>query len=159
VVVTSSYVEVVMLDGRHRFLSRTVVALHDVGAPWGPFMRTRVVTEARRFLGLQYLWAGTSGFGFDCSGLTHSVYRALGVTIPRDADAQYARGAKIALRSGLRWGDLVFFRNPSGVIHHVGLYVGDGRMIHAPATGQAVQITSIYRYPYYGEFAGGRRYV
>jgi cell wall-associated NlpC family hydrolase len=156
---TASSVEVIMLDGRHLFVRRSVVALHTPGSAWPTLTGARLVAQARVFLGLQYLWAGTSGFGCDCSGLTHSVYRALGTTIARDADAQYAKGARIALRSSLRLGDLVFFRNASGRIHHVGIYVGDGTMIHAPATGQAVKLTSIYSEPYLSEFAGGRRFV
>ena len=114
------------------------------------------MAEARRFLGLQYLWAGTAGFGVDCSGFTHLVFKALGVTIPRDADDQATIGTRVATRGALRAGDLVFFRNASG-IHHVGLFVGDGRMIHAPATGSAVTTVSLAAEPYRSEFAGGRR--
>jgi cell wall-associated NlpC family hydrolase len=107
---------------------------------------------------LQYLWAGTSGFGFDCSGFTCLVHQALGVTIPRDGAPQSAAGVKVAL-SSLRGGDLVFFRDSSGQIHHVGMYVGSGNMIHAPATGQPVRVVSLSAEPYAREFAGGRRYV
>ena len=136
-----------------------MVALHQVGAAWPELTGDKLVAEAKRFLGLGYLWAGTSGFAVDCSGLTYSVYQALGKTLPRDADAQFLRGVKIAARSSLRRGDLVFFRNSSGVIHHVGMYVGDGKMIHAPRTGTVVQVTSLQTQPYSGEFAGGRRFT
>jgi cell wall-associated NlpC family hydrolase len=156
---TDTGVEVVLLDGRHAYLRRSAVALHRAGAAWPAPAADGLVREARRFLGLQYLWAGTSGFAYDCSGLTYSVYRALGKTLPRDADAQYRKGVKIAARSSLRRGDLVFFRDAAGLIHHVGMYVGDGRMIHAPRTGEPVQITSLLAEPYRGEFAGGRRYA
>jgi len=156
---STTSVEVVLLDGRHVWLRRAVVALHKPGAPWPRLTGTALVAQARQFLGLQYLWAGTSGFGFDCSGLTHSVMRALGTTIPRDADAQAARGTRIASRVALHPGDLVFFRSAAGTIHHVGMYVGGGRMIHALATGQAVRITSLSVEPYASEFAGGRRFV
>ena len=157
--VTDTSVEVVAIDGSHLYLHRSVVVLHATGAPWAPPTEARLVSEAKRFLGLQYLWAGTSAFGFDCSGLVHSVYRRMGVQIPRDADAQFASGTKISLRSNLRPGDLVFFRNGSRVIHHVGMYIGEGRMIHAPQTGQPVQVVSLSVEPYRSEFAGGRRYV
>jgi gamma-D-glutamyl-L-lysine dipeptidyl-peptidase len=156
---TDAAVEVVLLSGRHAFLRRSVVALHEAGAAWPQLTGDKIVTEARRFLGLGYLWAGASGFAVDCSGLTYSVYQALGKTLPRDADAQFLRGVKIAARSSLRRGDLVFFRNSSGVIHHVGMYVGDGMMIHAPRTGTVVQVTSLQTQPYGSEFAGGRRFT
>ena len=99
-----------------------------------------------------------SGFGLDCSGFTCLVYQALGVTIPRDAAPQAADGVKVA-RTALRAGDLVFFRGSSGQIHHVGMYVGGGRMIHSPATGSPVSVVSLAAEPYAREFAGGRRYV
>ena len=59
----------------------------------------------------------------------------------------------------LRKGDLVFFRNRSGAIHHVGIYAGRGRMIHSPRTGQPVQVSSITKGIWAREFAGGRRYL
>ena len=155
---TPTSVEVVLLDGQHRYVRRSAVALHRQGTAWPELTGSRLVTEAKRFRGLQYLWAGTSGFGFDCSGFTHLVYRALGTIISRDAGAQRSMGRRVA-RSSLHPGDLVFFRVPSGVIHHVGMYTGGGGMIHAPRTGRAVQLTSIYGVPYSAEFAGGRRYA
>ena len=156
---TSTAVEVVLLNGRHLYLRRAVVALHAAGAAWPKPTGARLVKDARRFLGLRYLWAGTSGFGLDCSGFTHSIFHAFGITIPRDAAPQAARGRKISTRSALRPGDLVFFRNAAGVIHHVGMYVGAGKMIHSPATGRPVVLSSLYAAPYFSEFAGGRRYV
>ena len=155
--VTADAVQVARPDGASGWLRRAAVALHDDGAAWPQLTGARLVAEARRFLGLQYLWAGTSGFGYDCSGFTHAVCRALGTTIPRDADDQMAAGRRVATRDRLRPGDLVFFRDASGSIHHVGMYVGDGKMIHAPRTGGAVSIVSLGTRPYASEFAGGRR--
>ena len=155
---TPASVEIAMLDGRRLYLKRSAVALRSRGAPWPQPTGAQLVSEARRFLGLQYLWAGTSGFGFDCSGFTCLVYQALGVTIPRDGAPQFAEGVKVA-RAALRAGDLVFFRGASGQIHHVGMYVGGGRLIHAPATGCPVSVVSLSQEPYSREFAGGRRYV
>ena len=155
---TPSSVQVAMLDGRRLYLARTAVVLRSRGATQAPPTGAQLVAEARRFLGLQYLWAGTSGFGLDCSGFTHLVYRALGVTISRDAAPQSAQGVKVA-RGSLRAGDLVFFRGSSGLIHHVGMYVGDGCMIHAPATGLPVSVVALTGEPYSREFAGARRYV
>lgn len=156
---TPTSVEVVLLDGRHRYVRRSAVALHRPGTAWPGLTGSRLVAEAERFRGLQYLWAGTSGFGFDCSGFTHAVFSALGKTIPRDAGPQRAGGTPIATRAALRPGDLVFFRSASGAIHHVGMYVGGGNMIHAPRTGQAIQVGSIFARPYSAAFAGGRRFT
>ncbi len=155
---TPTSVQVVLLDGRRVYVRRSVVALQERGTPWPAPAGSRLVEQARRFLAVQYLWAGTSGFGPDCSGLTWAVHAALGKTIPRDAAPQSARGARIATRAALRPGDLVFFRSASGTIHHVGMYIGGGRMIHAPRTGSPVATVSIYAEPYFSEFAGGRRY-
>lgn len=152
-------VEVVMLDGRHLYLRRSAVALHSPGAAWPRPTAAQVVVEAKTFLGLQYLWGGTSGFGFDCSGFTHSVYDALGVTIPRDAAPQAGGGTKIPSRTALQPGDLVFFKDSSGYIHHVGMYVGGDSMIHSPSTGQPVGYASLSKEPYKSEFAGGARYL
>jgi len=155
--VTADAVEVAGPDGESGWLRRAAVALHDDGAAWPELTGARLVAEARRFLGLQFLWAGTSGLGYDCSGFTHSVCRALGTTIPRDADDQMTAGRRVATRSRLRPGDLVFFRDASGSIHHVGMYTGGGKMIHAPRTGSAVTIVPLGVQPYASEFAGGRR--
>ena len=91
---TQTSVEVVLLGGRHVYVRRSVVALHKVGEAWPKLTGDKPLTEARRFVGLQYLWAGTSGFAFDCSGLTYCVYHALGKTLPRDAAPQACRGRR-----------------------------------------------------------------
>ncbi len=150
-------VEVARPEGGSAYLRQSALVVHAAGTPWPALSGARLVAEARRFLGLQYLWAGTAGFGLDCSGFTHLVFRALGVTIPRDAADQAGAGRRVATRGALRPGDLVFFRGASGTIHHVGLCVGDGKMIHAPATGSAVTMVSLAAEPYRSEFAGGRR--
>jgi cell wall-associated NlpC family hydrolase len=154
---TDTAVEVGLVDGSRAWARRAGVVLHRAGTAWPRPTGAQLVALARRFLGLGYLWAGTSGHGLDCSGLTHLVYGAFGVTIPRDAADQAAAGRRIATRAALRAGDLVFFRNASGAVHHVGLYAGGGRMIHAPGTGSVVTAVSLSAEPYRGEFAGGCR--
>ncbi|NUK29859.1 C40 family peptidase [Parageobacillus sp. VR-IP] len=128
----------------------------DIPAPTGEDL----VNTAKQFLGLPYLWAGTSGFGFDCSGFTHTIYKAHGITIPRDSSVQAQFGTPVP-ESELQPGDLLFFayNNGKGKIHHVGMYIGNGKMIHSPNTSTTVRIDD-YRAPGYGEeFAGARRYI
>jgi cell wall-associated NlpC family hydrolase len=152
---TSAYVVVSLIGGRRVAVRRSAVMLHTRGAAWGA-TRAKVVAEARKFTGLQYLWAGTSGFGYDCSGFTYSVYHAYGRTLSRDADRQAAHGTAVG-RASLLPGDLVFFRDsPSGPIGHVGMYVGNGNMIDSPQTGVAIRVEPVSSYPYY---AGARRYL
>ena len=152
-------VEVRTPDGRSLWLAGTQVAVGAPGASTRTPTGSAIVSEARKFLGLPYLWGGTSGFGFDCSGLTHAIYAQLGVTIPRDATPQFAAGQPVTRVRDLRKGDLVFFRNTSGSLHHVGIYAGRGRMIHSPRTGQPVQVSLITKGIWRREFAGGRRYL
>lgn len=155
VAATRSTVEVLTLDGRRLHAARRAVRLTSAAAA-RTATGAALVTEARRFLGLPYLWAGTSGFGFDCSGFTYAVHAQLGVAIPRDAGAQSRAGRPVA-RGALRPGDLVFFATRSGV-HHVGMYVGRGRMIHAPRTGATIRIESIRTRHWTREYAGARRF-
>jgi cell wall-associated NlpC family hydrolase len=122
----------------------------------GPVARA-AVRWALAQLGDPYRW-GTSGpDSFDCSGLTSSAYRAAGVAIPRVSRAQWAAGPHVAV-ANLLPGDLVFYAdNPSdpATIHHVGMYIGNGLMVHAPHTGDVVRVASIWR----ESFAGATRIV
>lgn len=129
---SATRVRVAVPGAQDRWLRRSDVDLHKSHAAIPDPTPRRLVAEARRFAGLKYLWAGTSGYGFDCSGLTHLVYRAHGITIPRDAADQAKRGRSVAY-SNLRPGDLVFFGRPG--ITHVGMYVGNGDMINASNSG------------------------
>lgn len=152
---TAAYVVVTLIGGRTAAVRRTDVALHATGTSYGA-TRAKIVTEASAFLGLSYLWAGTSGFGFDCSGFSYAVYQRYGVTLSRDADQQAVHGVPVAA-ADLAPGDLVFFRGSSaGPISHVGIYVGNGNMIDAPHTGAAIRIEPVSSFPYY---AGARRYL
>jgi cell wall-associated NlpC family hydrolase len=111
-----------------------------------------IVASARAFLGVRYLWGGTAAFGFDCSGLIELVFRANGVVVPRDADAQALRGRPVA-RSSLRPGDLIFYGRTH--VHHAALYAGSGKMIEAPNSASFVRLAPVRS----SDWAGARRYV
>jgi cell wall-associated NlpC family hydrolase len=117
-----------------------------------PLTRADLVRSAKLFHGLRYLWGGLSAWGYDCSGLTWAVFRAHGVTIPRDADAQFAAGRPISLEDA-KPGDLIFY----GVkfVHHVTMYLGRGRMIEAPNSASEVRIVPIRT----DDFAGVRTFL
>jgi cell wall-associated NlpC family hydrolase len=117
----------------------------------GPVARA-AVRWALAQLGDPYQWGATGPDRFDCSGLTSSAYRAAGVTIPRVSRAQWGAGPHVAV-ANLLPGDLVFYGdNPSNpaTIHHVGMYIGNGLMVHAPHTGDVVRVASIWRESYVG---------
>jgi cell wall-associated NlpC family hydrolase len=116
-----------------------------------PRTRADLVRTAKEFLGLHYLWGGLSRWGYDCSGLTWAVYRAHGITIPRDADAQFAAGAPVSLTKMLP-GDLLFYEHP--VVGHVAMYIGGGKMIESPNSRSEVRIVPVRT----SDFRGVRRF-
>lgn len=108
-----------------------------------------IVAYASNFLGVPYVWGGTSPSGFDCSGFVQYVYAHFGISIPRTSQEQQGVGTSVS-RGNLQPGDLVFFGSPA---YHVGIYVGNGSYINAPKTGDVVKIASVDR----SDFSGGRR--
>lgn len=152
--VRSAGLEVVVAlpSGGKGRLARSAVELDRSPGPRRDATRAAIVAAARRFLGVRYLWGGTSAFGFDCSGLIHLVYRAHGLVIPRDADAQALKGTPVS-RARVRPGDLLFYGRPH--VHHVALFAGAGRMIEAPGSASWVRLVPVRSHDY----AGARRYL
>jgi cell wall-associated NlpC family hydrolase len=113
----------------------------------------KAVAIARRYLGTPYRWGGSSpATGFDCSGFVMFVYAKLGVSLPHNAAAQYGFGRSVP-RARLAPGDLVFFDG----LGHTGIYVGGGRFIHAPHSGDVVKISSLGESWYASRWVGARR--
>ena len=98
-----------------------------------------VIERALAQVGKPYIWAGVGPAGFDCSGLTLFAYAGVGVNLPHSAAAQYGIGTHVS-RAQLQPGDLVFFYSP---ISHVGLYIGNGMMVHARTLGQPVAVVPV----------------
>ncbi len=118
----------------------------------------QVVTTAKKYLGVPYVYGGASPQGFDCSGLVQYVFKELGVSLNRVAADQTAHGTPVT-KDQLCPGDIVFFHNTSkyDTINHVGIYVGDGNFIHAPQTGDVVKITTMDSGYYARTFVAARR--
>ena len=117
-----------------------------------PVTRADIVDTAKQFLGLHYLWGGLSRWGYDCSGLMWTAYRAHGITIPRDADAQFAAGRPVSLAQVLP-GDLLFYEHP--IVGHVAMYIGGGKMIEAPNSRSEVRVVPVRT----SDFRGVRRFL
>lgn len=103
--------------------------------------RMEVVAHALAMTGQPYRWGGTQPGGFDCSGLVTYAYRQAGFSLPRRAIDQAEQARRLPPQA-LAPGDLLFFR-VDGAIAHVGIYMGDGRMVHAPGSGKVVRIDAI----------------
>lgn len=97
---------------------------------------SQVIAYAKQFLGVPYVWGGSTPSGFDCSGFTSYVFRSVGINLPRVSRDQQRVGTRIPVTQ-VQPGDLVFRGNPA---YHVGIYIGNGQYIHAPQTGDVVKI-------------------
>ena len=120
--------------------------------------RAEALLQALLSLGLDYRYGGSSPeTGFDCSGLVAHVFReAYGIRLPQNARAQSEYGVRVSLAE-LRAGDLVFYNTLNRPFSHVGIYLGDGRFVHAPKTGAQVRVESIQGNYWMKRFDGARR--
>ncbi len=123
------------------------------------YLREELVRTARSFLGVPYLWGGTSSeAGFDCSGLTMTVYQLNGLDLPRTSREQYVTGAPVD-RSSLEKGDLIFFATKGDKVSHVGIYAGDGLIIHAPGRGKMIRTDLLAKEYFIRAYVGARSYL
>jgi hypothetical protein len=118
-----------------------------------------LIKTAKRFIGIPYRWGGASvEKGFDCSGLTMTVYRLNGLELPRKAASQFQAGKPVP-RHALKTGDLVFFATDGdNRISHVGIFSGNGAFIHAPSRGKRIRVSSLSSVYYKERYRGARRY-
>lgn len=114
-------------------------------ATGGSTQADKAIAFARDQLGKPYVWGATGPDSFDCSGLTQAAYKAAGIDLPRTTYDQVNVGTRVA-ETDLQPGDLIFFYSD---VSHVGLYIGNGEMIHAPHTGTVVKIAPITEMPFY----------
>jgi murein DD-endopeptidase len=120
-----------------------------------PTVGERAAAIAVKAVGVPYRWGGTSpAGGFDCSGLVYWAYGRLGIELPHSSYALYDQGRRVA-RSRMKAGDLLFF---SG-LGHVGIYIGRGRMVHAPHSGRLVEVVKLGRSSYGSRLVGIRRVI
>lgn len=126
-------------------------------AQTNPQGESAVVDSARKYLGTPYVWGGTSPSGFDCSGFVQYVLAENGKSIPRTSQEQFASGQAVD-KSNLQAGDLVFYNWSGGTeATHVGIYEGNGKMIHAPHSGDVVKEVDFNSYGQ-NAYLGARRY-
>jgi cell wall-associated NlpC family hydrolase len=123
------------------------------------YLREELVRSARSFLGVPYLWGGTSAdIGFDCSWLTMTVYQLNGFDLPRTSREQFVTGNPVD-RSSLEKGDLIFFAQQGEKVSHVGIYTGGGQFIHASGKGKRIRVDSLSQDYFRRMYLGARSYL
>lgn len=157
-------------SGSTGWVSTDYVTIYDKGSvPSGPnvpetppvtsgYTGQDIVNLAKKYLGVPYVWGGTTPSGFDCSGLVQYVYKEIGVYLPRVTYDQVNVGQTVS-RNDLQPGDLIFFTsegNPSD-IGHVGIYAGNNEFIHAPAPGSVVKYSSLSNVYYNKQYYTAKR--
>ncbi len=123
------------------------------------YIRNELVKSAEQYIGVPYVWGGSTSAGFDCSGLTRAVYRLNGIDIPRVSRDQYKNGTAVK-KTQLLAGDLVFFATQGGrTVSHVGIYVGDGLFIHSPKKGDTVRRERLNNSYWSKVYVGAKSYI
>lgn len=119
------------------------------------YINRRVISHAMQYIGVPYVFGGTSPYGFDCSGYVQYIFAHAGINLPRTADAQYEVGTPVST-TDLMPGDAVFFTTYTYGASHVGIYLGDGNFIHA-SSSRGVTISSLSSAYYSTHYIGARR--
>jgi hypothetical protein len=127
-------------DGRFGWIRRQEVSVREASFRYPVRGRQKTAETGMRFLGVPYLWGGTTPLGFDCSGLVQLIYKMNGIDIPLDADMQFMVGTPVGTRE-MEPADLLFFSTKSSGITHGGIYLGDGDFLHASGKANGVTVT------------------
>lgn len=117
-----------------------------------------IVEKAKSFIGSKYVYGGSSPSGFDCSGFTQYIYKQFGISLNRTAAGQYSNGRSVS-KSELQLGDLVMFGSSASNIYHVGIYMGNGKIVHAANGSRGVTTDTINSGYYANNYFGARRIV
>lgn len=136
------------------FISKNVIEREQINEP----LSLRLLSKARELLGTPYKFGNSNETKTDCSGFTQQVFGEFGILLPRSATEQARRGEKIEFKD-LKVGDLLFFRTYKKEPSHVGIYAGDGKIIHASYKGKRVQYDEIDKQYYKQRFLYARRIV
>lgn len=120
---------------------------------------SKLIEYAMQYLGVPYVYGGTTTDGFDCSGFTQYVFAAYGYTLKRSSADQYNNNGTAVSKDELIPGDLVFFSRSNAAVGHVGIYIGDDYFIHASSTGDVVRITALSSSYYVEHYVGARRII
>ncbi|MCX7711598.1 MAG: NlpC/P60 family protein [Clostridia bacterium] len=118
----------------------------------------KVIQQGKQYMGVPYVWGGTSPSGFDCSGFVHYTLLKNGITIPRTTELQYNAGSWVS-KDKIRPGDLVFFTTYRPGPSHVGIYIGNGQFIHASSGAEKVTISDFNKSYYAERFIGAKRVI
>ncbi len=114
-----------------------------------------IIATAKKYIGVPYVWGGSTPGGFDCSGFVQYVFNAHGISLPRTSKEQYSVGTKVS-KSNLKAGDLVFFDTEGNGVSHLGIYIGNNQFIHA-STSKGVTITSLSNTYWAPRYYGAKR--
>lgn len=153
---SGSWYQIRLSDGRTGWVYKTYLQLDTRQQKIDTVIRT-----AKSLIGTPYVWGGESPSegGFDCSGLTQYVFKQAGYTLNRTSTDQSRQGIYVS-RASIQPGDLIFYSfNNDGVISHVGLYIGNGQMIHSPKAGDTVKMTDITTSYWQTRYVTARRII